>query len=111
MRSSNTNCDLNAFTIEGPPDQVIGFPALIYMITLVMSFIPLTLLLATQKHQHIPGGTVYKAKLLSSIMIEQTIIQAALASIEMIDGMKGKFKVWVESIKMQHKYQVKIQFT
>ena len=31
-------------------------------------------------------GTVYKGNLLSSIMIEQTIIQAALSSIEMFDG-------------------------
>ena len=42
---------------------------------------------------------VYQGNLLSSIMIEQTIIQAALASIEMLDGPESKFEAWVKSIK------------
>ena len=33
-------------------------------------------------------GTVYEGNVLSSTMIEQTIIQAAVASIEMIEGAK-----------------------
>ena len=44
-------------------------------------------------------------------MIEQTIIQAVLVSMETFDGTKSKFEVCMESIKMQHKYQVKMQYT
>ena len=44
-------------------------------------------------------GTVYKGTLLSPTMVEQTIIQAALASIEMFDGTKAKFEAWTKSIK------------
>ena len=32
-------------------------------------------------------------------MIEQTILQKALASIETLDGRKSKFEAWMESIK------------
>ena len=32
-------------------------------------------------------------------MIEQTIIQAALSSIESFDSTKSKFKAWTESIE------------
>ena len=41
-------------------------------------------------------------------MIEQTRLQAALASIEMFDGTKSKSESWTESIKMQYKYQVRM---
>ena len=44
-------------------------------------------------------GTVYEGILLSSIMIEQTMIQAALSSIVTLDGTKSKFEVWMESIE------------
>ena len=37
--------------------------------------------------------------LLSSIMVEQTIMQAALSSIGMFDGTKSKFETWMESIE------------
>ena len=87
-----------AFTIGGHTGQVTGFIALINVNTPIMSFMPLTPLLATQKLLH-ARATVYKSNLLSSIMIEQTIIQAALASIEMFDGTKSKFETWTESIK------------
>ena len=42
-------------------------------------------------------------------MVEQTIIQAALTSIEMFDGTKSKFEAWMEAIEIWHKYQVKMQ--
>ena len=32
-------------------------------------------------------------------MMEQTIIQAALTSIEMLDGAISKFKAWMEAIE------------
>ena len=85
-----------AFITEGHPGQVIGFTALIHMSTLIMSFIPPTLLLVTWKHA---TGTVYEANLLSSIMKEQTIKKTALPSTEMSDGIKSKFEAWMESIK------------
>ena len=44
-------------------------------------------------------GTIYNGMLLSSIMIEQTIIQVALSSIETFDGTKSKFEAWTESIE------------
>ena len=44
-------------------------------------------------------GTVNEGSLLSSMMIEQTIIQAVLSGRETIDGTKSKFEVWVESIE------------
>ena len=44
-------------------------------------------------------AAVYEGSLLSSVMIEQTIIQAALSSIETSDGTKGKFEAWTESVE------------
>ena len=44
-------------------------------------------------------GTFYEGSLLLSVMIEQTIIQAALSLIETCDGTKSKFKAWTESIE------------
>ena len=44
-------------------------------------------------------GTIYEGNLLLSVMIEQTIIQAALSSIETFDGTKSKFEAWTESIE------------
>ena len=44
-------------------------------------------------------GTVYEGNLLLSIMIEQTIMQAALTSIEMFQGTKRKSEAWTESIE------------
>ena len=44
-----------AFTIEGHPCKVIGFIALNHVNTSMMSFMPPTLLLAIQKHYHMPG--------------------------------------------------------
>ena len=55
--------------------------------------------------------TVSESHYLSFIMIEQTIIQAALTSIEMFDGTKSKFEVWTEATEMWQKYQVKMQYT
>ena len=43
---------------------------------------------------------VYDSNLLSSVMIEQTIIQDALASIATFDGTKSKFEDLMESIKI-----------
>ena len=42
--------------------------------------------------------TVFKGNLLSSSMIEQRIIQAALTSIEKFNGTKNKFKAWKEAV-------------
>ena len=44
-------------------------------------------------------GAVYKGNLLSFILIEQTIIQAVLTSIEKLDGTKSKFEAWMEAIE------------
>ena len=44
-------------------------------------------------------GTIYDGTLLSSNMIEQTIIQEALTSIDMFDGTKSKFEAWTESFE------------
>ena len=54
--------------------------------------------------------TIYEDNLLSSVMTEQTIIQLALGSTEMFDGSNSKYEAWTESIKMQCKQQVKIQY-
>ena len=97
----------DAFTIECHPGQVIGFTVLIHMTTQIMLIIPLTLLLTTQKHHNMQEAEFIGDNLLSPGMIEQTIIQAALAFIEMFNGTKSKFEAWTEPIKMQHKYQVK----
>ena len=43
------------FTVEGQPGQIIGFITLINVITPGMCFMPSSLLLATQKHHHMPG--------------------------------------------------------
>ena len=43
--------------------------------------------------------TVSKGNSLSSIMIEQIIIQTALISIEMFNGTKCKFEVWTQAIE------------
>ena len=58
-----------AFIIEGHLGQVTGFAAPVHISTPIVSFIPLTLLLVTWNINT------------SSIMIEQTIIQA-----ELLDG-------------------------
>ena len=50
-----------AFTIEGHPGQVIGFKALSHVNTPIMSFMPPTPLLATQKHYHMPGEQFMRA--------------------------------------------------
>ena len=42
---------------------------------------------------------VYEGNLLSSIMIKQTIIQAALSLIETFNVTKSKFEAWMESIE------------
>ena len=41
-------------------------------------------------------GTLFEDNLLLSIMIEENTIQAALSSIEIFNGRKGKFKAWTE---------------
>ena len=55
-------------------------------------------------------GTMYEGSLLSSVMIEQTIIQAALSSIETFDRTKSKFEPWIESIETLHKYLVRTKY-
>ena len=57
-----------------------------------------TLLLATQKHHHMPEEQ-FEGDLLSFIIIDQTIIQATLASIETFNGTKSQFEAWTESIE------------
>ena len=44
-------------------------------------------------------STIYEGNLLSSFMIEWTIKQAALSSIETFKGTKSKFEVWTKSIQ------------
>ena len=44
-------------------------------------------------------SSIYEGNLLSSVMIDQTIIQAALSSIEICDGTKSKFEAWTQSIE------------
>ena len=88
-----------ALITEGQPGQLIGLPALTYMSTSIVYFIPLILLLAFQKTPPNARGTIYEGNLLSSIMMEQTIRQAAFASLETFKGTKGKFEAWTESIK------------
>ena len=44
-------------------------------------------------------STIYEGSLLSSVMIEQTIIQAALSSTETSEGTKSKSEAWPESIE------------
>ena len=46
------------------------------------------------------GSTPVEGSSLASVMVKQTILQAALTSIEMFDGTKGKFKAWTEAVKM-----------
>ena len=43
--------------------------------------------------------TVYEGDLLFSVMLGQTMVQAALAFIEVFDGTKSKFGAWMELIK------------
>ena len=50
-----------AFTIEDDQGQVISFTALIHVSTLIMFFIPPTLLLERQKHHHMPGEQFTRA--------------------------------------------------
>ena len=42
-------------------------------------------------------STIYKGNLLSSIMIEQTILQAAVSCIATFNGTKSKFQALTES--------------
>ena len=51
-----------------------------------------------QKQYHLKKArsTIYEDSLLSSVMIKQAIIQAALSSIETTDA-QNKFKAWTES--------------
>ena len=44
-------------------------------------------------------GTVYEGNLLSSVMFEQTIIQAAVSSIETYIQTKSKLEAWMKSIE------------
>ena len=44
-------------------------------------------------------STIYEGNLLPSVMIEQTIIQEALLSMETFDGTQSKSKAWTESIE------------
>ena len=57
------------------------------------------------------GPTTFIGNSLALVMVEQTILQAALTSVEMFDCTKRKFKAWMEAVKMPHKFQVKIQYT
>ena len=43
--------------------------------------------------------TTFKDNSLALVMVEQTIIQAALTSMEMFKGTKSKFEAWMETIK------------
>ena len=44
-------------------------------------------------------GIIYEGSLLSFVIMEQTIIWAALSSVETFDSTKSKFKCWTESIE------------
>ena len=44
-------------------------------------------------------GTIYEGIVLSSVTIEQTIIQAELSSVEAFHGTKSNFQAWTESIE------------
>ena len=60
-------------------------------------------------------GTIYEGNLISSVMIEQTIIQAALSSIEMFYGRKSNCQAWIDSIentaKILGQYTICIAFS
>ena len=45
------------------------------------------------------GPTSFEGNSLASVMLEQTILQTLITSIEMFDGTKSKFKAWIKSIK------------
>ena len=56
-------------------------------------------------------STPVEGNLLALIMVEQTILQVALTSIETFDGTKTTCEAWTEAMKMHQKYQVKTQYT
>ena len=89
-----------AFIIENPRSNgsLYGtFPCEYYTDDLQNSNI------ATNHPEAIPSrkakGTIYEGNLVSSVIIEQTILQSALSSIETFDGTRGKFKVWTGSVE------------
>ena len=88
-----------AFTIEGHPGHVIGFMAHTPHEYSNNVFHTSNTTASNPCPPPHAGNTIYQIYLLSSIMIEQTTIQAALASIECFDGTKGKFEAWMESIE------------
>ena len=99
-----------AFTIEDQPGQVIGFTALIHMSTSLMFHTSRTTASNLETPPH-ARSMVYQGNLLSPIVIEQTIIQAAFASIKCLMGEKVNLRLGWNAWKMLHKYQVKIHYT
>ena len=88
-----------AVLIEGHPGQVIGCMALIDVSTPIMSFIPPNITASNPETPLHSRGTVYQGILQSSIMIEQSVMQAAPSSIETLSGTKSKFEAWIGSIE------------
>ena len=87
------------FTIKGHSGQLFGFIAPMYMNTLMMSFMLSNTIANKLKTPPHARRIVYEGNLLSFVMIEHTIIQAASASREMFDRTKGKYEAWTEFIK------------
>ena len=87
-----------ALTIDGHQGQVAGFTELLHTGTTIMPCITniTTNNLETSPHAR---GTIYEGNLLLSIMIEQTIIQAAIPSTETFNSTKSKYEAWMESIE------------
>ena len=54
--------------------------------------------------------TFYDGCLLSSVMVEQTIIQEALSSIETFDNTKANLKLGKSPQKMPHKYLLRTHY-
>ena len=103
------------FTTGGQPGQVIGF------ITPIHMHIPINVF-----HAHIPsdnnwqmpkyaGPTMFEGSSLALIMVEQTILQLSLASIEMFYGTKKNFEAWMQATKnvaqISGQYTIHIAFS
>ena len=88
-----------ASILEDCPGEMAYFTALFPMSIIMMAY--MTILTANCLGTIPFGqvkGTIYKVSLLSSVIIQKTIIHAALSLIETSDSTKIKFEAWRESI-------------
>ena len=62
-----------------------------------MSFTHITVTKITDNHKC--WACNFGGNSLDSVMVEQTILQAALTSTETFDGAKSKFEAWMEALE------------